>query len=66
MLLENFERARIAAALDRSQGNITAAARELGIHRQSLQQKMGQLGIKRASDDGFRQRIVLSVQRALY
>jgi DNA-binding NtrC family response regulator len=46
-LVESFERTRIAAALDRNQGNVTAAARELGIHRQSLQQKMSQLGIKR-------------------
>lgn len=47
-LVETFERARIIAALDRHQGNVSAAARELGIHRQSLQQKMTQLGIKRA------------------
>src|SRR5262249_35864355 len=46
-LVESFERARIVAALDKHQGNVTAAARELGIHRQSLQQKMGQLGVKR-------------------
>jgi transcriptional regulator with GAF, ATPase, and Fis domain len=46
-LVESFERQRIVAALDNNQGNVSAAARELGIHRQSLQQKMVQLGIKR-------------------
>jgi DNA-binding NtrC family response regulator len=46
-LVESFERARIIAGLENNQGNISAAARELGIHRQSLQQKMAQLGIKR-------------------
>jgi DNA-binding NtrC family response regulator len=46
-LVESFERARIAAALERNQDNVTAAARELGVHRQSLQQKMAQLGIRR-------------------
>jgi transcriptional regulator of acetoin/glycerol metabolism len=29
------------------QGNVSAAARELGIHRQSLQQMMAEPGIKR-------------------
>ncbi|MBI5760220.1 MAG: hypothetical protein HZA46_17020 [Planctomycetales bacterium] len=47
-LVETFERATIAAALDQQRGNISAAARQLGIHRQSLQQKMDQLGIRRA------------------
>jgi DNA-binding NtrC family response regulator len=47
-LVETFERATIAAALDQQAGNISAAARQLGIHRQSLQQKMDQLGIRRA------------------
>jgi DNA-binding NtrC family response regulator len=42
-----FERAAIAAALEATQGNVSAAARRLGIHRQSLQQKMAQLGIAR-------------------
>ena len=45
-LVEAFERHAIAAALDRQDGNVSAAARELGIHRQSLQQKIAQLGIK--------------------
>jgi len=46
-LVACFERARIMTALEKHQGNVSAAARDLGIHRQSLQQKMAQLGIKR-------------------
>jgi DNA-binding NtrC family response regulator len=46
-LVESFERSRIVAALEKHQNNVSAAARELGIHRQSLQQKMAQLGIAR-------------------
>jgi DNA-binding NtrC family response regulator len=46
-LLEEFERRAILAALERHGGNVSAAARQLGIHRQSLQQKMAQLGIVR-------------------
>lgn len=44
-LVDAFERSAIEAALRTHQGNISAAARQLGIHRQSLQQKMAQLGI---------------------
>ncbi len=43
-----FEREQITAALRRSDGNVSAAARSLGMHRQSLQQKMGVLGIEKA------------------
>lgn len=39
-LLEEFERLAIERALKLESGNITAAARRLGIHRQSLQQKL--------------------------
>ena len=46
-LVEWFERQTIGRALDQHAGNISAAARQLGIHRQSLQQKMDQLGITR-------------------
>jgi len=46
-LVEDFERAAIAAALNESSGNVSAAARHLGMHRQSLQQKMNQLRINR-------------------
>jgi transcriptional regulator with PAS, ATPase and Fis domain len=41
--MESFERMAIEAALDRYGGNVSAAARHLGIHRQSLQQKITQL-----------------------
>jgi DNA-binding NtrC family response regulator len=46
-LVESFERSAILAALEQQQGNVSAAARQLGMHRQSLQQKMAQLSIKR-------------------
>ena len=46
-LVEAFERSMIQAALDRHGGNVSAAARQLGIHRQNLQQKMTQLGFPR-------------------
>lgn len=44
-LLDDFDRAAIERALKQENGNISAAARALGIHRQSLQQKMKSLGI---------------------
>ena len=47
LLVEQFERAAVQAALTDSNGNVSAAARQLGLHRQSLQQKMTQLGIER-------------------
>jgi DNA-binding NtrC family response regulator len=50
-LVEWFERRAIRAALERNDGNISAAARQLGIHRQSLQQKLAQLGMRRDSTD---------------
>jgi DNA-binding NtrC family response regulator len=45
-LVEDFERAAIEKALRESDGNVSAAARKIGIHRQSLQQKMSKLGIR--------------------
>jgi len=45
-LVESFERQAIARALQNHGGNVSAAARQLGIHRQSLQQKIAQLGIR--------------------
>ena len=48
-LVEDFERRAISQALETSSGNISAAARALGIHRQSLQQKITQLGLPRSS-----------------
>jgi len=44
-LLDDFDRAAIERALTTEAGNVSAAARRLGIHRQSLQQKMKSLGI---------------------
>ncbi len=46
LLVEDFERMAIIRALDAESGNVSAAARRLGIHRQSLQQKMKTLGIR--------------------
>jgi DNA-binding NtrC family response regulator len=46
-LVESFERSAIEAALAQHDGNVSAAARQLGMHRQSLQQKMTQLSIRR-------------------
>ncbi len=45
-LIEDFERFMIGRALEEEHENISAAARRLGMHRQSLQQKMRQLGIR--------------------
>jgi DNA-binding NtrC family response regulator len=50
-LIEDFERFAITSALEAESGNVSAAARRLGIHRQNLQQKMKQLGIRAASSD---------------
>ena len=46
-LVDAFDRWMIQRALDEHDGNVSAAARQLGIHRQSLQQKIAQLGIAR-------------------
>ncbi len=43
--LEAFDRAFLAAALERHGGNVAAAARDLGLHRQSLQRKLRELGM---------------------
>ncbi|HEX2091229.1 MAG TPA: sigma-54 dependent transcriptional regulator [Longimicrobiaceae bacterium] len=45
--VEAWERAFLEAALERSGGNVSAAARALGLHRQSLQKKLRQLGMGR-------------------
>lgn len=50
-LVESFEREAITRALEYNDGNVSAAARQLGIHRQSLQQKMSQLGIRNEKRD---------------
>ncbi len=46
LLVEDFERATITRAIELEHGNVSAAARRLGIHRQSLQQKIKQLGLR--------------------
>lgn len=46
-LIADFETAAIQRALEAADGNVSAAARQLGMHRQSLQQKMKTLGIDR-------------------
>jgi DNA-binding NtrC family response regulator len=41
-----FERSYLAAALERHGGNVSATARSLGIHRQSLQKMLKRLGVQ--------------------
>ena len=45
-LVEDFERTAIMRAVELESGNVSAAARRLGIHRQNLQLKMKQLGLR--------------------
>jgi DNA-binding NtrC family response regulator len=45
-VIETFERDFIMRALQRHQGNITKAAEEMGMHRQQLQQKIRELGLR--------------------
>lgn len=51
-VIDEFERRYIMAKLDLCGGNISRAARELGMHRQSLQQKLRSLGIKEPAGSG--------------
>ena len=44
-VVERFERDILTAALEKHRGNISKAARALGLHRQNLQQKLRQLEI---------------------
>jgi DNA-binding NtrC family response regulator len=44
-VVERFERRFIVEALERSQGNISKAAEELGMYRQHLQTKLAEYGI---------------------
>jgi DNA-binding NtrC family response regulator len=51
-LVERFERAVLVEALREHGGNISQAARKLGLHRQNLQQKLHELGIAAESFRG--------------
>jgi DNA-binding NtrC family response regulator len=44
--LEGFERSFLAAALERHGRNVSATARALGVHRQSLQKMLRRLGLE--------------------
>ena len=48
VIMDDVEREVLIAAIRRSQGNLQAAARELGIHRVTLYKKMEHHGIKRS------------------
>ena len=45
--LETFEKSFLKAALERHGGNVSATARTLGVHRQSLQKTLRRLDISR-------------------
>jgi DNA-binding NtrC family response regulator len=45
-VLDAFDRAFLAAALERHGGNVSAAARTLGLHRPSLQKLIARLGLR--------------------
>ena len=51
-VVDRFEREIVTAALREAGGNISQAARRLGLHRQNLQQKLHELGI---SAGGYRE-----------
>lgn len=42
---QQFQRDHIAQAVDRARGNVSAAARKLGMHRSNLYRKMDKLGM---------------------
>lgn len=46
-----FQRAYIDHCVDRSRGNVAAAARQLGLHRSNLYRKMRQLGLDEGATD---------------
>ncbi|MHC4391030.1 MAG: sigma-54-dependent transcriptional regulator [Planctomycetota bacterium] len=49
LAVERFERALLTRELVRHRGNVSRSARGLGLHRQSLQNKLRELGIDAAS-----------------
>jgi two-component system, NtrC family, response regulator HydG len=48
---EEWERRFLRAALERHGGNVSAAARSLGLHRQSLQKRLRALGMARGAEE---------------
>ena len=46
-IVERLERLLVSAARDCAASNVSEAARQQGIHRQSLQQKLAQSGIRK-------------------
>jgi DNA-binding NtrC family response regulator len=44
-VIERFESEILSAALREHQGNVSRAARALGLHRQNVQQKLRRLGL---------------------
>jgi len=48
-VIDGFERAILTTALRRHGGNVSHAARALGLHRQNMQQKLRRLGISAAT-----------------
>jgi DNA-binding NtrC family response regulator len=49
--IDDFERAYISAALDEHDGNVSRAAAAMGLARQSLQQKIRELGLRDGGAD---------------
>ncbi len=50
--MRGFERSYLEAALERHGGNISETARELGLHRQSLQRTLKRVGIRPSDGAG--------------
>jgi two-component system response regulator AtoC len=51
--LERAEKALLLKALQRSNGNISAAARELGVSRDTLRYRMGKFGLRAKSPSAW-------------
>jgi len=65
MLLAEFERPLIAITLEATRGNQVAAARLLGINRNTLRKKISELGIVVARRRGRPPRIDLGASKAV-
>jgi len=48
--LAEFEREHVREALERNEGNVTHAAKALGVHRTTLQRLMKRLGLTGAAE----------------